>query len=120
MFRLVNVALDTLDMLMPAWAALLNADESILFTVPLPLLGLVKFMFDSERLLVDVNSAPCALFWMVPPEPAVVPVPVTVSPPLAPVVLRMMPLVAPLAEMSWKVSPLAPIVVFATLSAVPV
>ena len=37
-----------------------------------------------------------------------------------PVLLSTMPLAAPLAEMLWKVRPLAPIVVLATLSAVPV
>ena len=54
-----------------------------------------------------------------PPELAL-PVPVTVSPPLDPVVLSTMPLAAPLAEMLWNVRSLAPIVVLATLSAVPV
>src|SRR5215471_8457185 len=66
---------------------------------------------------------------MVPPELSpptpVLPSPVTVSPPLVPVLFRTMPLtgsVAPVVlvpeEMLWKVRPLAPIVVFATLSAV--
>jgi hypothetical protein len=68
-------------------------------------------MFESERLLVDVNTPPCTLFWMVPPEPAVPMSPVTVGPAVAPVVLRMMPFAAPFAEMSWNVSPPAPIVV---------
>src|SRR5262245_9158101 len=61
---------------------------------------------------------------MVPPEPAVVPVPVTERPPDVPVVLRMMPLVGPLAAvpelMLRKVKPLAPMVVLVTLRAVPV
>src|SRR3954466_890733 len=60
---------------------------------------------------------------MVPPEPAL-PVPDTVRPPNEPVVLRMMPFVGPLAavpaEMLRNFRPEAPIVVFATLSAVPV
>src|SRR5436190_5276594 len=120
MFKLVNVAVDTLLILMPAWAALLNVGPSILFSVPLPLSGLVKFMFDKERLLVEVKTPPCTVFWIVPPLPAVVPVPVTVRPPLEPVVSRTMPLVAPLALMSWNVRPLAPIEVLVTLSAVPV
>jgi|SRR6267143_58875 len=70
-------------------------------------------------------SAP-VVFWIVPPEqPAVlaemhVPVlPVTVSPPLAPVLLRTMPLGPPLAEILRNVSPLALIVVFRTLRAIP-
>src|SRR5262249_43379351 len=110
MFKLVTDTVDTLLMLMPAWAALLKVGLSMLFTVPLPLLGLVKFMFESERLLVDVNSAPCTVFWMVPPEPAVVPIPVTVRPPLDPVLLSTMPLTAPFAEMLWNVTLAAPIV----------
>ena len=85
------------------------------------LLALVKFMFFSERLLVLVNSAPRVLiFWMVPPEPSVEPVPVTVRPPLAPVVLSTIPFVAPLAEMLRNVSPDAPILVLVTVNAVPV
>ncbi|MBK7473434.1 MAG: hypothetical protein IPI73_25140 [Betaproteobacteria bacterium] len=82
---------------------------------------LVKFMFVSVMLLALTNSAPrVVVFWMVPPVPAVVPVPVTVNAPLEPVVLRMIPLAPPLAEMLRKVSPLAPMVVLATFSAVPV
>ena len=48
------------------------------------------------------------------------PLPVTVSPPLVPVLLSTMPLAAPLAEMLWNVRSFAPMVVLATLSAVPV
>src|SRR4051812_6858716 len=59
------------------------------------------------------------VFWIVPPLGAA-PVPVTVSPPLDPVVLSTIPLGAPFADMLRNVSPLPPIVVFATLSAVPV
>src|SRR5262245_45011698 len=104
MFRLVKVAVDTLDMLMPALAALLNDALSILFTVPLPVLGLVKFMLDSDSLLVDVNSAPWVVFWVVPPDSAVVPVPVPGKPPVLPVVLRMMPLVGPDAAVPAEMS----------------
>src|SRR6266478_5408705 len=57
---------------------------------------------------------------MVPPVPAVVVEPTTVRPPLVPVVLRTMPLVAPLAEILRNVRPEPPIVVLATFSAVPV
>src|SRR5262249_60215973 len=46
--------------------------------------------------------------------------PLTVRPPLEPVVLRTIPFAAPFAAMLLKLRPLAPIVVFATLSAVPV
>ena len=46
--------------------------------------------------------------------------PVTVKPPLAPVVFKIIPLAAPFAEMLRNVSPLAPIVVLTTLRAVPV
>ena len=49
-----------------------------------------------------------------------VPLPVTVSPPLVPVELSTMPLVAPFDAMLRKVNPAAPIVVFATFRAVPV
>ena len=48
------------------------------------------------------------------------PLPVTVSPAVAPVLLSTMPLVAPLAEMLVKCSPSPPIAVLATLRAVPV
>ena len=57
-FKFVKVAVVTLLMLMAACAALLKVGLSMLFTVPLPLLALVKFMLASERLLVDVNRAP--------------------------------------------------------------
>ena len=48
------------------------------------------------------------------------PLPVTVNPPLAPVLLRTIPFDPPLAEMLRNVRPAAPIVVLETLSAVPV
>src|SRR5919199_575080 len=52
------------------------------FTVP----SFVKFMFLSDRLFVEIALTPrLTTFWIVPPEPAVVPVPVTLRPPLAPV-----------------------------------
>src|SRR4051812_31579928 len=60
------------------------------------------------------------LFAIVPPVPAP-PVPVTCRPPAVPVVSTMMPLlVPPLDEMLWNVTSLAPIVVLAMLSPVPV
>ena len=53
-------------------------------------------------------------------EVHVPPVPATVKPPLEPVLSSTIPLGAPLAEMLWKFRSLAPIVVFATLSAMPI
>src|SRR5215469_11232444 len=88
------------------------------------------FMLVNDASAVFVNAMPTPVVcWMVPPElspPTLVfPSPVTVNPPLVPVLFKMMPLtgsVAPVVlvpeEMLWKVRPLAPIVVFATLSAV--
>jgi hypothetical protein len=61
---------------------------------------------------------PVPAFWIVPPLPAE-PVPLTVNPPLEPVLLSTMPLAAPFAEMLRNLRPEAPIVAFATLSAVP-
>src|SRR3954469_363943 len=78
----------------------------------------------------EESSAPVVLrIW--PPEHPLVsavvqvpPLPVTTRLPLAPVLLRTMPLAGPDAavplEMLWKVRALAPIVVLATFSAVPV
>src|SRR5690348_17238776 len=68
---------------------------------------------------------PLVALWMVPPvqveavEMHVPPVPVTVRPPLDPVLLRMIPLDAPFEEILLNVSPLDPIVVLETLSATP-
>src|SRR5262245_36467446 len=70
-------------------------------------------------------SAP-TVFWIRPPvqvgvaEVQTPPLPVTVSPPVAPVVFNTIPFAAPLAEMLWKINPLTPIVVLVTFSAVPV
>jgi hypothetical protein len=79
-----------------------------------------------DRLTVPVLvklMAFAVAFWIVPPLPAE-PFPVTINPPLAPVVLRIIPLAGPLptvpAVILRNVRPLAPMVVFATLSAVPV
>ena len=53
--------------------------------------------------------------WIVPPEPAVLPLPVTVRPPALPVLISEMPRAGPEldvpAEIDWKLSPDAPIVV---------
>ena len=94
-----------------------NASPQLRSLPPTPLF--VKFMFRNVMLLDEMNSAPrLVAFWIVPPLPAA-PVPVTVNAPL-PVVFRLIPLTGPLAEMLRNVSPLAPMVVLATLSAVPV
>ena len=75
-----------------------------------------------------MTSAP-VLFAICPPEHPEVsaavhvpPLPLTVSPPVAPVLFRMMPalLLLPVESMLRKVIPLAPIVVLATFRAVPV
>src|SRR5580765_7717438 len=79
-------------------------------------------MFIHDRLWVceALTRMPLSVeFWIVPPVEAE-PVPVTVRPPLVPVVLSTIPSAAPFDEMLLKFSPLAPIVVFATFSAVPV
>src|SRR5215216_3360247 len=89
-----------------------RASPQLLSLPPIPLL--VKVMFFSVMLFAEINSAPRdVLFRIVPPEPSVVPVPVIVSP-LLPVEFRAIPVAAPLDEMLRKVSPLEPIVVFAT------
>ena len=77
-------------------------------------------MNERFRLLVEAPRIPLPVeCWIVPPVPAA-PVPVTVSPPLEPVGVEQIPFAAPFEEMLWKVRPLAPIVVLATSSAVPV
>src|SRR2546421_4452981 len=140
---LVRSRLVTLFPLMPCWTVVplitillrltLTADErwmapfSFVFsappTVPLdaePLVVLAFVKFIQLRLMPRalIKLAPRGeFFWMVPPVPAL-PLPVTVRPPVAPVLFTMMPLVAPLQAMLRNVSPLAPIVELATLSAV--
>ena len=81
----------------------------------------------SEISRAEVSLMPSpVVFWIVPPLPASGNVltsppsdPVTISPPLVPVLLRTMPLAAPLTAICWNVRSLAPIVVFWTLSPVP-
>src|SRR5687768_5471560 len=80
--------------------------------------ALVKFMFLSVMSAPLMTLTPrCAVFWIVPPEPAVVPVPVIVRPPAEPVVLRTIPLIAPLTLTLWKLRSAAPMLVFWTLMA---
>src|SRR5215471_7277764 len=77
------------------------------------------FIWDKLTAPVLVSEIPSAVeFWIVPPLSAA-PVPVTVRLP-APVALSAIPLAAPFDEMVRNVSPLVPIVVLATFSAVPV
>ena len=77
-------------------------------------------MLLKETSRVLVSEMPLlVVFWIVPPDalpPCTrLPSPVTVRPPLVPVLFSTMPLTAPFAEMLWKVKSLAPIVVLATL-----
>src|SRR6266851_4028173 len=80
-------------------------------------------MNDRETFFVLVREIPAPVhFWIVPPVPAP-PFPLTVSPPVEPVLFRIMPLAGPPAPvpavMLRKVAPLAPIVVLLICSAVP-
>src|SRR5215218_4586284 len=73
---------------------------------------------------VRVAAVPTTAFGVTAPPQTPLVLPVTVRPPLAPVLSRLIPIPAvpeavP-AEMLWNVRPLAPIVVFWTFSAVPV
>ena len=71
--------------------------------------------------LVIIDCHYRSSLWMVPPLPAVVPVPVTVSPPSAPVVSRTMPFaLPPFDAILWNIRLPEPMVVFWTLSAVAV
>src|SRR5215203_1783998 len=77
-------------------------------------------MYDRLIVPVLVSEIPAPVeALIVPPVPAL-PVPVTLRPPDAPVVLRTIPLVAPFAEILRNSRLFALIVVFATLNAVPV
>src|SRR3954447_10913977 len=88
--------------------------------------ALLFVMFIQLRLtlavLVSAMELPVVL-WIVPPDPAE-PVPLTLRPPVEPVVFRMIPLAGPEAAvpavMVLKIRLPAPIVVFATFRAVPV
>src|ERR1700733_8894555 len=105
--------LATHERLFPPWRSppQLALFPATVWDVPLP----VKFIFFRDIVLVPINSTPLLVVcWTVPPDPAVVPPPVTVNPPL-PAVFKMIPLAGPPApvpaEMLRKVKPLAPIVV---------
>ena len=93
-------------------------------TPPSIRLALVKVILLSRIIAAEVISTPRAvMLWMVPPDPLVVPVPVTVRPPVEPVVFSTMPLAGSAAavllpaEMLRKFRSPAPMVVFATFSA---
>ncbi len=81
--------------------------------------ALVKFMLLMETSCELISSMPWSFrFCKVPPLPSVMPLPVTVKSPL-PVLLRVMPVSAPLELTLWRVMPLAPMVVLMRLTAVP-
>ena len=81
-------------------------------------LEFVKFIFLSVTLVQEINSAPLlVMFWMVPPDPAVVPVPVTWKLPVA--LFIDIPLVAPLAEILLKIQSNRPPAAIFTAMAVP-
>src|SRR5262249_37819055 len=102
---------------------------NVKFVTPVPEIPLPDvlwmFMFVNDGLMVLMSEMPVpVVFWIVPPELSPptdeFALPLTVRPPLEPVVLRTIPFAAPFAAMLLKLRPLAPIVVFATFSAVPV
>ena len=101
-------------------------NEKLVTVVPLIPLSAVWLITirvsETSRVLVSDIPAP-VLCWIVPPDPAL-PDPRTDRPPLEPVLLSTMPLAGPdapvPAEMLLNFRPLAPMVVFATLSAVAV
>ena len=77
----------------------------------LPVLLTRSWVSETLRELVRLMPTPVVLV-IKPPEPFSTPVPspVTVSPPLDPVLLRAMPFAPPPEEILWNVSPLAPMV----------
>src|ERR1043166_1454443 len=91
---------------------------------PLSIVVLINIR-SKEGLVVLFSEIPIAALWIDPPvhvatDEQLPPLPLTVRLPVAPVVFRMIPLVAPFEVMLRNVRPAAPMVVFATLSAVPV
>ena len=86
----------------------------------LPVLLMPRLVSDTSRVLVRLTPTPVVLVI----RPPVVlspftPLPVTVSPPLVPVLFSTMPFAAPLAEMLWNVRSPLPMLVLTTLSAPP-
>src|SRR5947209_4781706 len=78
-----------------------------------------RLMYASCTFEVDDSETALVAFWIVPPLPAE-PLPVTLIPPTLPVLLRRMPLAAPFDETLRNFRPAPPIVVFWTLTPVPV
>src|SRR5437764_771810 len=107
---------------------LLASVKFVTFVPKTPLVPMfVIFMKLNDGEVVELReTAWLVVFWIVPPvqvEPSEVQVPalpVTVKPPLEPVLFSTIPLDEPFAEMLRNVMPLAPMVVLATLSAIPV
>src|SRR5262245_14924883 len=82
-------------------------------------------MRSNDGLVVLVSEMPIVALRMAPPvqvaaDVHVPPAPETVRPPVAPVLFSTIPLAAPFDEMCTNASPLAAIVVLATLSPAPV
>jgi len=101
-------------------------NEKLVTDVPSMPLPPVFWMFtrSNETFCVLVNETPLpVVFWIVPPLFAV-PVPFTLSPPLVPVVFRIIPFVGPLAPVPAEILRnsrlFEPMVVLATFNAVPV
>ena len=110
---LVALSMSTADSHPEARLAL---QAATLFTALAMALKFIQ-LSDAFRVLARRTPSP-EVFWMVPPVPAA-PVPVTVSPAVAPVLFSTMPLVPPLAAILRNTSPPAPMVVLATFSATP-
>ena len=86
--------------------------------MPLPsLLVMLMRARDTARVLVREMPSP-VMFWMTPPLPGV-PAPVTVRPPVLPVLVSTMPLAPPLAERRSKVMPPLVMAVLVTRRAAP-
>ena len=93
---------------------------TLLSKIPAPVLfWIVPPVKSAVSGAVKLAAVPTGLTVIVPP-PAPLELPVTVKPPVLPVVLSEMPLAAPFDEMLRKVKPLPPMVVLEMFSAVPV
>src|SRR5262249_17917197 len=101
---------------------------NVKFVTPVPEIPLPDvlwiFMFVNDGLMVLVSEMPVlVVFWIVPPEPSPptdeFPLPLTVRPPLEPVVFSTIAVAARSAALVWRSGPPAPIVVFAAFSAGP-
>ena len=72
----------------------------------------------SPPVVLSMTASAPTMFWMVPPDPAVAPVPVTINWP-DPVLVSVMAVLLPLCATLWNVTLLLPMVVLAILTAVP-